>query len=186
MRVLVACEFSDVVRSAFASLGHDAWSVDLLPTEGNDSAHIQGDAIEEAYRGGYDLIVAHPPCTDLCASGARWWAAKGDQARDAAVRFALALYSAPCRRVAIENPVGRLSTLWRKPDQIIQPWQHGHPESKATCLWLRGLPALTPTDIVDGREEKCLMASRKDRWMTRSRTLPGIAKAMAEQWGRSV
>ena len=183
MRVLVACEFSGIVRDAFAERGHDAWSVDLLPTErlGN---HVAGDALELAYSGGgWDLMIAHPPCTALAVSGARWFAGRRDE-QEAALQFVRDLMAAPIPRIAVENPISVISSRIRKPDQIIQPWQFGHGEIKATCLWLQGLPRLVPTDIVDGRAPRVHHASPgPDRWKERSRTLPGIAAAMADQWG---
>ena len=180
MRVLVACEFSGIVRNAFARRGHDAMSCDLLPTE-IPGKHYQGDVMD-IIGDNWDLAICHPPCTYLAVSGARWWAGRQAEQR-AAIEFVLALWAAPIPRVAIENPIGKLSTAWRKPDQIIQPWQFGHGETKATCLWLRGLPVLVHTDIVDGREARIHhMAPSPTRWAERSRTYPGIAEAMAAQW----
>ncbi len=148
MRVLVACEFSGIVRDAFRALGHDAWSCDLLPTE-QPGPHILGDVIQHL-SDGWDLMIAHPPCTHLAVSGARHFAAKrADGRQQAAVDFFLALTDAPIARLCIENPVCIMSRIWRKPDQIIQPYQYGHPESKKTCLWLKGLPTLVPTKIID-------------------------------------
>lgn len=195
MKLLVACEYSGVVRRAFRALGHDAWSCDLLPAEDGSEHHIQGDAIEAAERticvGGmwlepeWDMMIAHPPCTDLAVSGARWFPAKrASGAQDRAVRFFMALVNARIRHIAVENPVSIMSSLHRKPDQIIQPWQYGHGETKATCLWLKNLPKLTPTNIVEGREARVhKMAPGPDRWKERSRTYEGIAAAMAAQWG---
>lgn len=182
MRVLVACEFSGTVRDAFASLGHDAWSSDLLPSE-TPGNHIHGDVLN--HLAGWDLIVAHPPCTDLAVSGARHFSAKRADGRiDRALAFVAALASAPVARLAIENPVSIISTAWRKPDQIIQPWQFGHGETKATCLWLRGLPKLEATAVVVGRHARVhLLPPSPTRWKERSRTCPGIAAAMALQWG---
>ena len=186
MRVLVACEFSATVRDAFRARGHDAWSVDLLCTEGDPRWHIQGDA-EHAILGGqpWDLLIAHPPCTDLAVSGARHFKEKiADGRQQRALDFVDRLLRAPVPRVALENPVSVISSKLRKPDQIIQPWQFGHGEVKATCLWLKGLPKLLPTKIVDGRHPRVHLASPgPDRWKERSRTLPGIADAMADQWG---
>lgn len=180
MRVLAACEFSGRVRDAFAALGHDAWSCDLLPTDASGK-HLVGDVLQ--HLNGWDLIVAFPPCTHLCVSGARWWKDKAPQ-QEQAIRFVQAIASADCPRIAIENPIGILSRVWRKPDQIIQPWQFGHGETKATCLWLRGLPKLLPTCIVDGRENRVhRMPPGKDRWRLRSLTYQGVADAMASQWG---
>lgn len=182
MRVLVACEFSGVVRDAFRARGHDAWSCDLLPTEGDPRRHIQGDVLPVIYLG-WDLMIAHPPCTHLAVSGARWFKDKQREQADA-LDFVRALLDAPIPRIALENPISIISSRIRKPDQIIQPWMFGHGETKATCLWLKGLPKLTPTDIVDGREARVhRMAPGPDRWRDRSRTYPGIAAAMAQQWG---
>lgn len=180
MRVLVACEFSGRVREAFSKQGHDAWSCDLLETEipGN---HIIGD-VRDILNEGWDLMVAHPPCTYLSASGARWWKDRQKE-QISAIRFAQDLLYAPIERIAIENPVGRLSTVIRKPEQIIQPWQFGDGETKATCLWLKNLPLLVPTNIVEGRRQGISNASKKDRGKNRSRTYQGIADAMGEQWG---
>ena len=181
MRVLIACEFSGIVRDAFIARGHDAWSVDLLPSE-RPGPHWQGD-IMEADLGAFDLLIAHPPCTYLAVSGARWMAGRPEKVADA-LEFVQTLMDAPIPRIAIENPVSIISSRIRKPDQIIQPWQFGHGETKATCLWLKGLPKLTPTDIVEGREARVhRMAPGPGRWKERSRTLQGIADAMAEQWG---
>jgi site-specific DNA-cytosine methylase len=183
MRVLVACEYSAVVRDAFRARGHDAWSCDLLPSEGDPAYHIEGDVLPVLYVGGWDLMIAHPPCTHLAVSGARWFAGKQDEQREA-LDFVRELLDAPIPRIALENPVSIISSRIRKPDQIIQPWQYGHGEVKATCLWLKGLPRLVPTDIVDGRVARVhRMAPSPDRWKDRSRTLPGIAAAMADQWG---
>jgi len=181
MRVLVACEYSGTVRDAFRARGHDAMSCDLLPTE-RPGPHYQGDVFDIIWDG-WDLMIAHPPCTHLAVSGARWW--KDKQAEQAeALMFVHALMDAPIPRIAIENPISKISTAIRKPDQIVQPWQFGHGETKATCLWLKGLPKLVPTDIVDGREARIhKMPPSKDRWKERSRTYPGIAVAMAAQWG---
>jgi len=183
MRVLVACEFSGVVRNAFAERGHDAWSCDLLPTE-KPGQHIEGDVLG-VLQDGWDLMIAHPPCDHLAVSGARWFAEKRrDGRQQAGIDFFMALADSGIAKHAIENPVGIMSTHFRKPDQIIQPWQFGHGETKATCLWLKGLPLLEPTQIVDGREARIhKMPPSPDRWKLRSMTYPGIAKAMAEQWG---
>ncbi len=181
MRVLVACEYSGAVRDAFIARGHDAMSCDLLPTE-KPGPHYQG-SVFDVLHDGWDLMIAHPPCTHLAVSGARWW--KDKQAEQAeALMFVQALMDAPIPRIAIENPISKISTAIRKPDQIIQPWQFGHGETKATCLWLKGLPKLVPTDIVDGREARIhKMPPSADRWKERSRTYQGIADAMAAQWG---
>ena len=181
MRVLVACEYSGTVRDAFAARGHDAWSCDLLPTErlGN---HIHGDVIQHLHRN-WDLMIAHPPCTHLAVSGARWFKDKQIEQADA-LDFVRRLLDAPIPRIALENPISIISSRIRKPDQIIQPWQFGHGETKATCLWLKNLPKLLPTNIVEGREARIhKMPPGPDRWKERSRTFEGIAQAMAEQWG---
>lgn len=186
MKVLVACEFSGVVRRAFAAAGHDAWSCDLLQAEDDSDHHFIGDVrdvIARSHAGEWDLMIAHPPCTFLARSGARWWPGR-EQEQEHAIRFVRELADSPIPRIAIENPIGKLSTAWRKPDQIIQPWMFGHPETKATCLWLKGLPLLEPTVVVEGRKPTCHYAAPgKDRWKVRSRTLEGVAKAMAQQWG---
>ena len=186
MRVLVACEYSGRVRDAFRALGHDAVSCDLLPTETN-GPHYQGDVRDLLY-GSWDVLIAHPPCTHLAVSGARHFAAKrADGRQQDALDFVRMLMNAPIPRIAIENPISVISSEIRKPDQIIQPWQFGHGETKATCLWLKGLPKLTPTQIVDGREARVhRMPPSPDRWKERSRTYQGIADAMASQWGGQV
>lgn len=184
MRVLVACEFSGVVREAFAERGHVAMSVDLLPTE-LAGAHYQGD-VRDVLDGAWDLMIAHPPCTHLAVSGARWFAEKRQEQAEA-LAFVQMLLDAPIPRIALENPVSIISSRIRKPDQVIQPWQFGHGETKATCLWLKGLPKLTPTNIVDGREQRIhRMPPGPDRWRERSRTFRGIAEAMADQWGSAL
>ena len=186
MKVLVACEYSGRVRQAFLLLGHDAWSCDLYePAEDGSPWHRTGDAERIACEGDWDLMVAHPPCTDLAVSGSRWFPEKRTDGRQQkAIDFFMALANAPIPRIAIENPVCIMSTVWRKPDQIIQPWQFGHGETKATCLWLKGLPKLTPTQIVNGREARVhRMPPGPDRWKERSRTYQGVADAMAQQWG---
>jgi len=181
MRVLVACEFSGIVRDAFAKRGHDAWSCDLLPTE-REGNHIQDDVLLHL-GDGWDLMIAHPPCTHLSASGARWFKNKQKEQMEA-IAFFMELVNAPIDRIAVENPVGIMSTVYRKPDQIIQPWQFGHGETKATCLWLKNLPLLKPTDIVEGRYARVHREPPSiNRWKNRSRTLVGIAEAVAEQWG---
>ena len=181
MDIFIPCEFSGAVRDAFAAKGHNAVSCDLLPSE-TEGHHIIGDAL--AHIGdGWDMMIAFPPCTHLAVSGARWWAEKVEEQK-AALWFVFALMNAPIPRIAIENPIGKLSTVFRKPDQIIQPWQFGHGETKATCLWLDGLPHLEPTDIVDGRDARIhKMPPSPNRGRERSRTYPGIAQAMAQQWG---
>ena len=181
MRVLVACEYSGRVRDAFIARGHQALSCDLLPTE-VDGPHYQGSVLD-ILDAGWDLMIAHPPCTHLAVSGSRWFKNKLAEQEEALV-FVRALMDAPIPRIAIENPVSIISSRIRKPDQIIQPWQFGHGETKATCLWLKGLPKLSPTHIVDGRENRVhRMPPSPDRWKERSRTYEGIAQAMAEQWG---
>lgn len=185
MRVLVACEFSGAVRGAFRRRGHDAWSCDLLPSE-DGGEHLVGDALDYLNPPSgkpWDLLIAFPPCTHLCVSGARWFRDKTEQ-QLGALAFVRALLSAPCPRIAIENPIGIISSRIRKPDQIIQPWQFGHGEVKSTCLWLKGLPRLQPTAVVDGRVARVHREPPgPDRWKNRSRTYGGIAEAMAEQWG---
>lgn len=182
MKVLVACEFSGRVREAFRRLGHNARSCDLLPADDGSPHHYQQDVREVLYLG-WDLMVAHPPCTHLAGSGARWWGKKYREQAEA-LDFVKLLLDAPIPRIALENPVGRISTAIRKPDQIIQPWMFGEGEVKTTCLWLKGLPKLTPTNVVEGREQKCWkMGPSPDRWKKRSVTYQGIADAMAEQWG---
>ncbi len=181
MRVLVACEYSGTVRDAFLAAGHDAMSCDLLPTEA-PGPHWQGD-VREVLGWGWDLMIAHPPCTHLAVSGAKWFHRK--QAEQAeALDFVRLLLDAPIPHIALENPVSIISSRIRKPDQIIQPWQYGHGETKATCLWLKGLPLLKPSNIVEGREARVhRMSPSPNRWKERSRTFPGIAAAMAAQWG---
>lgn len=182
MRVLIACEYSGVVRDAFLARGHDAMSCDLLPTEVT-GPHYQGDVFD-VIGGGWDLMVCHPPCTDLAVSGARHFPAKiADGRQGRALDFVRRLLDAPINRIALENPISVISSKIRKPDQIIQPWMFGHGEVKATCLWLKNLPRLTPTDIVTGREPRVhFMPPGPNRWKERSRTLTGIAAAMADQW----
>jgi site-specific DNA-cytosine methylase len=184
MRVLVACEYSGRVREAFRKRGHDAWSCDLLESEDESPYHVVGDALD-LIRRPFDLLVCHPPCTDLAVSGARHFPAKiADGRQQASLAFVQALMDAPIDRIALENPISIISSKIRKPDQIIHPWQFGHGETKATCLWLKNLPKLVPTDIVEGREAKVhRMAPGPNRWKDRSRTYQGIADAMADQWG---
>jgi site-specific DNA-cytosine methylase len=180
VRILIACEYSGTVRDAFINAGHDAVSCDLLPTE-VPGPHYQGD-VTNILNDGFDMMVAHPPCTHLAVSGARWFKDKVQQQQEA-LDFVRLLMNAPIPRIAIENPVSVISSRIRKPDQIIQPWQFGHGETKATCLWLKGLPKLTPTNIVEGREARIhKMPPSPDRWKERSRTYAGIAAAMAQQW----
>jgi hypothetical protein len=181
MRVLVACEFSGTVRDAFTRRGHYAVSCDLLPSE-TPGPHHQGD-VSMILTDGWDLMIAHPPCTHLAVSGARWFKDKQTEQAEA-LDFVRLLLDAPIPRIALENPVSIISSKIRKPDQIIQPWQFGHGETKATCLWLHGLPPLQPTDIVEGRTARVhRMPPGPDRWKERSRTFQGIADAMASQWG---
>ena len=184
MRVLVACEYSGAVRDAFIASGHDAMSCDLLPTD-VPGPHYQGDVLD-IIDDGWDLMVAHPPCTYLSVSGMHWTTRglRDPRLTDEAIAFVRRLMDAPIPRIAIENPVSVISSRIRKPDQIIQPWMFGHGETKATCLWLKGLPKLTATDVVDGRENKVWrMPPRPDRWKQRSKTYGGVAAAMAAQWG---
>ena len=194
MNVLVACEFSGIVREAFRKRGHDAWSCDLLPAE-DGGHHLLGDVFDvlagKLQRMGtyqqvpseWNILIFHWPCTNMCVSGARWFYLKQiEQDRDVAAFKQL--MESDVDRIAGENPIGVLSTRYRKPDQIIQPWMFGHGETKATCLWLKGLPKLIPTNIVDGRKPRVHFASPgPNRWKERSRTLQGIADAMADQWG---
>jgi hypothetical protein len=193
MRVLIACEFSGIVRNAFRHFGHDAWSCDLLPSE-DHGKHMMADALRIANEKTWDLMIAHPPCTYMANSGVRWlYDGKGKvlvkrwDAMITATLFFRALLEAPIEKIAIENPVihGHAKKyIGRHYDQIIHPWQFGHGETKATCLWLKNLPKLKPTKIVDGRHPRVHFASPgPDRWKERSRTLTGIAQAMATQWG---
>lgn len=188
MNVLIACEFSGIVRDAFIKRGHNAISCDLLPSE-RPGPHFQGDVFDllrDPFRTGtqkYDLMIAHPPCTHLAVSGARWFKDKRREQAEA-IDFVRCLMALTIPRICIENPVSIISSRIRKPDQIIQPWQFGHGETKATCLWLKNLPKLVPTKIVEGRKARVHYAPPgPDRWKERSRTLTGIAEAMAEQWG---
>ncbi len=184
MRVLVACEYSGRVRDAFAKRGHTAVSCDLLPSDSPHGWHVQGDVLALLDKG-WDLLIAHPPCTHLAVSGARHFAAKqASGVQQEALDFVRALLDAPIERIALENPVSIISSRIRKPDQVIQPWQFGHGETKATCLWLKNLPKLQPTNIVEGRENRVhRMPPSADRWKKRSTTYQGIADAMASQWG---
>lgn len=196
MKVLVACEYSGVVRDAFSRRGHYAVSCDLLPTD-RPGKHIAGD-VRQVLDRGWDLMIAHPPCTYLCASGMHWTTRglRDPQLTEDALEFVQQLMAAPIERIAVENPVGILSTRIRKPEQIIQPWQFGHDASKTTCLWLKNLPALAPTRIVEPRvvngrkiwgnqtpSGQNKLGPSPDRWKLRSETYAGIAEAMAEQWG---
>lgn len=181
MKVAVLCEFSGTVRDAFIKKGHDAISCDLLPTE-SPGPHLQGDCLSYDWSG-FDLVVCHPPCTHLAVSGARWFKNKIREQEDA-LDFVKRLLALPIPRIALENPISVISSKIKKPTQIIQPWQFGHGEVKATCLWLKGLPPLTPTDIVPGRVPRVAHEPPSpDRWKKRSKTYQGIADAMADQWG---
>lgn len=180
MKVLVACEFSGIVRDAFTRLGHYALSCDLEDTE-RPGEHYKGD-VRDILDKDWDLLIAHPPCTYLTVAANRWYAKRPDLIQQG-LDFVLMFANCKIKRKAIENPIGRLSTLWRKPDQIIQPWMFGHGETKATCLWLEELPLLVPTNIVEGRKPRVHYESPSpDRWKNRSRTYEGIAEAMANQW----
>lgn len=183
MKVLIACEYSGKVRDAFIRLGHNAVSCDLLPTDA-PGPHYQGDVFD-IIADDWDLMIAHPPCTHLAVSGARHFAAKQSSGvQQEALDFVRRLLDAPIEHIALENPISIISSKIRKPDQIIQPWQFGHGETKATCLWLKNLPKLTPTNIVEGREARIhKMPPSADRWKKRSETYQGIADAMATQWG---
>jgi site-specific DNA-cytosine methylase len=185
MRVLIACEFSGVVRRAFRALGHDAWSCDLLEAEDDWIQHLRGNCLDFLDRN-WDLMIAHPPCTYLAVSGARWFKDRILEQK-LALNFVENLMGAPIPRICIENPIGVISSRIAKPDQIIQPWQFGNGETKATCLWLKGLPKLEPTNIVEGRVARVHREPPgPDRWKNRSRTYEGIAKAMALQWGGDI
>jgi hypothetical protein len=192
MKVLIACEFSGTVRDAFKGKGHDAWSCDLLPTE-KPGNHIRKNILD-ILNNNWDLMIAHPPCTYLCSSGLHWnKRTPGRQKKtEKALIFIKQLLDAPIEKIAIENPIGCISTRIRKPDQIIQPWQFGHDASKRTCLWLKGLPKLKPTKIIikDRYENQTKsgqnrLTPSKDRWKLRSLTYQGIANAMADQWGKT-
>lgn len=185
MKILVACEESQAVTIAFRNQGHEAYSCDLEPCSGGHPEwHLQQD-VTPLLDQHWDMVIAFPPCTDLAGSGARWFEEKrknGSQQRS--IEFFKKFTNIKCEKVAIENPVGIMSKQFRKPDQYVQPWQFGHGELKKTCLWLKGLPKLTPTDIVDGREQRIWkMGPSDDRAKLRSKTYAGIAQAMAEQWG---
>ena len=191
MRVLIACEFSGTVREAFCKRGHDAWSCDLLPTDIPSSKHYETDILDVLFKP-WDLMIAHPPCTYLAVSGAHRFKYKQIE-QEKALQFIKLLMQAPIDKIALENPVGIISTRIRKPDQIIQPFQFGHPESKRTCLWLKNLPKLVPTNIIPLPEcgywdnqppsGQNKLGPSSDRWKLRSKTYEGIAAAMAEQWG---
>lgn len=181
MKVLAACEFSGVVREAFRKLGHDAYSCDILPSEIPSQYHIQDNVLNHL-NDGWDLMIAHPPCTYLAVSGARWFKDRREQ-QVQALDFVSVLMNSTIDKICIENPVSVISTAFRKPDQIIQPWMFGHGETKTTCLWLKNLPKLEPTNIVNGRENRIHnMPPSSTRSQDRSRTYPGIAEAMATQW----
>ncbi len=181
MKVLIGCEFSGAVRDAFRELDHDAYSCDIIPDEKNSKYHIRGDILDVISKD-WDLGIFFPPCTHLCVSGARWFAEKQQEQKEA-LDFVRTLMNCDIPRIAVENPIGIISSRIRKPDQIIQPWEFGHGETKATCLWLKNLPKLKPTNIVKGRESRIHhMAPGPNRSKERSRTYMGIAKAMAEQW----
>lgn len=187
MRVLIACEFSGTVRRAFRALGHDAWSCDVIEAEDGDPHHFHNDVLDVLWGApegaSWDLLIAHPPCTHLAVSGARWFKDKQSEQAEA-LAFVRSLLDAPVPRIALENPISVISSRIRKPDQIIQPWQFGHGEVKATCLWLKNLPPLVPTQIAEGRHARVHREPPSpERWKNRSRTYPGIAAAMAEQWG---
>lgn len=199
MRVLVACEFSGVVREAFRLKGHNAWSCDLLPADDGSQYHLEGDVLVVLGRdSNWDLMIAHPPCTYLSVSGLHWNKRRPERAQktEDALDFVRTLLEAPVGRIALENPIGCISSRVRKPDQIIQPYEFGHDASKATCLWLKGLPTLQPVTyveprIVDGKKRwgnqtdsgQNKLGPTADRWKLRSVTYQGIADAMADQWG---
>ena len=189
MKVAVLCEFSGVVRDAFIRQGHHAISFDILDSESDFGPHCKIDILSVApeWWSQFDLIIAHPPCTFLAVSGARWFNKPGRlQKQNAAINFVKYISLLPVKKIVIENPISVLSSKWRKPDQIIQPYMFGHGEVKATCLWLKGVSKLVPTDVVEGRLPRVHYCSPgKDRWKERSRTLIGIANAMASQWGKT-
>ena len=184
MKVLVACEYSGIVRDAFAAKGHDAWSCDILPTE-SPGNHFQGDVLEHLDKG-WDMMIAHPPCTHLAVSGARWFTEgkKPWSLQEEALDFVRKLLNAPIDKIALENPISVISTKIKKPTQIIQPYQFGHGERKSICLWLNNLPKLKSTNLVEGREQRIWkMPPSKNRSKLRSLFYTGIAQAMADQWG---
>ena len=184
MKILIACEESQAVTIEMRALGHEAYSCDVLPPSGGyPEWHLQSD-VSEVLGDEWDMVVAFPPCTHLSVSGARWFKEKIADGRQAkAIDFFMQFTGLDVARVAIENPISIMSTRYRKPDQIIQPWQHGHGETKATCLWLKGLPVIKPTNVVDGREQRVWkMPPSPQRSIMRRKTYTGIAKAMAEQW----
>jgi len=186
MKVLIACEYSGRTRRAFEALGHDVMSADFEPAEDDSPYHYRGDCFDLINDHHFDLMIAHPPCTYLSVSGMHWTTRglRDPKLTEDALDFVRRLMDAPIEKIAIENPVSVISSRIRKPDQIIQPWQFGHGETKATCLWLKGLPKLTPTNVVEGREARVhRMPPGPDRWKERSRTYSGVAEAMAAQWG---
>ena len=188
MKILVACEESQAVTIELRRLGHEAYSCDIEPCSGGHPEwHLQVDALE-LLKMKWNMILAFPPCTHLAVSGARYFEQKRKDGRQqAAIDFFMQFANADCSKIAIENPVGIMSTYYRKPDQIIQPWQFGHGETKRTCLWLKGLPPLIPTEIVEGREQRIWkMPPSEDRAKNRAKTFPGIARAMAEQWAGDI
>ena len=188
MKILVACEESQAVTIEMRRLGHEAYSCDIEPCSGGHPEwHLQVDALE-LLKMKWDMILAFPPCTHLAVSGARYFEQKRKDGRQqAAIDFFMRFANSDCPRIAIENPVGIMSTVWKKPDQIIQPWQFGHGETKKTCLWLKGLPPLISTEIVEGREQRIWkMPPSEDRAKNRAKTFPGIARAMAEQWAGDI
>ena len=186
-RILIACEESQAVCIEFRKLGFEAYSCDIIDCSGGHPEwHIKGDALEAMKSQKWDCVIAFPPCTDLAVSGARWFKEKREQGiQQKSIAFFMEFATYPCEYKAIENPIGIMSSEFRKPDQIIQPWMFGHGETKATCLWLCGLPKLTPTDIVEGREQRIWrLPPTEDRAKLRSKTFSGVAKAMAEQWSK--
>lgn len=184
MKVLIGCEFSGTVRNAFRMAGHNAWSCDILPDENNSEYHITDNVLNVIFDD-WDIAIFHPPCTHLAVSGARWFNEKKEKQKEA-IEFVRILLNCNIKRIALENPISIISSHIRPPDQIIQPWQFGHGETKATCLWLKNLPLLKPTNVVAGREQRIFkMPPSPDRWKERSRTFTGIAEAMARQWGKS-
>ena len=185
MKVLIACEFSGIVRDAFIKRGHDAISCDILPTD-SPGPHYQGDVMD-IINDGFDLMIAHPPCTHIAVSGAAWFKQKiADGRQQQGIEFFMSLINAPIPKICVENPVGIMSTMYKKPTQYIHPWEYGHGETKKTCLWLKNLPKLIPTNIVSGRENRVWkLGPSKDRWKLRSETYQGWADAMASAWGFS-
>ena len=181
LKILIGCEFSGIVREAFRKKGHEAWSCDIIPSDDNSKYHIQDDILNHL-DDNYDMLICFPPCTHLCSSGARWFKDKIPQQKEA-LEFIKKLLNCNIPKIALENPIGIISTRIKKPTQIIQPYEHGHGETKATCLWLKNLPKLKPTNIVNGREARIHnMPPTKDRSKLRSITYTGIAQAMSNQW----